>query len=79
MSHDVATIYPATHGETAWSRSGQHTGRTDLPLTERGRHNASRLSDGLRGMTFARVFTSPLQRVAYTSKLACLRIRRCNR
>jgi probable phosphoglycerate mutase len=70
ISHDVAPIYPATLGETAWSRSGQHTGRTDLPL-ERGCHNASRLSDRLRGMTFAKVFTSPLQRVAYTCKLAC--------
>jgi hypothetical protein len=71
MSHAVPTIYPATHGETAWSCSGQHTGRGDLPLTERGRHNASRLRDRLRGMIFAKVFTSPLQRVAYTCKLAC--------
>jgi broad specificity phosphatase PhoE len=64
------TIYLARHGETAWSLSGQHTGRTDLPLTERGECNARRLGKRLEGLEFARVFTSPLQRASRTCKLA---------
>jgi broad specificity phosphatase PhoE len=70
MSEALPVIYLARHGETAWSLSGQHTGLTDLPLTERGERNASRLGQRLRGSTFARVFTSPLQRAARTCKLA---------
>src|SRR5262249_59521583 len=53
-----------------WSLSGQHTGVTDLPLTERGEENARRLGKRLDGLTFARVFTSPLQRAARTCELA---------
>lgn len=60
----------ARHGETAWSLSGQHTGLTDLPLTPRGEQNARLLGGRLRGLTFARVFTSPLQRAAKTCELA---------
>ena len=63
-------IYLARHGETAWSLSGQHTGLTDLPLTARGERNASRLRQRLAGLTFARVFTSPLQRARRTCELA---------
>jgi broad specificity phosphatase PhoE len=63
-------IYLARHGETAWSLSGQHTGLTDLPLTERGECNARRLGERLKGMEFARVFTSPLQRASRTCELA---------
>jgi broad specificity phosphatase PhoE len=63
-------IYLARHGETAWSISGQHTGLTDLPLTERGEGNARQLGERLRGMTLAKVFTSPLQRAARTCELA---------
>ncbi len=63
-------VYLARHGETAWSLSGQHTGTTDLPLTERGERNAKHLGERLRGMTFARVFTSPLQRAHRTCDLA---------
>jgi broad specificity phosphatase PhoE len=63
-------LYVARHGETAWSVSGQHTGLTDLPLTPNGERNARRLGERLKGMTFARVFTSPLQRVALTCELA---------
>jgi probable phosphoglycerate mutase len=63
-------VYLARHGETAWSRSGQHTGLTDLPLTQRGECNARRLGERLKGLEFARVFTSPLQRASRTCELA---------
>lgn len=66
----LPTVYIARHGETVWSLSGQHTGRTDLPLTEQGRKNAVRLGARLRGLQFAKVFTSPLQRAATTCELA---------
>ena len=58
------------HGETAWSLAGRHTGLTDLPLTEHGEQNARRLGERLRGLKFAKVFTSPLQRAARTCELA---------
>jgi broad specificity phosphatase PhoE len=70
MSEALPVIYLARHGETAWSLSGQHTGLTDLPLTERGERNARRLGERLNGLTFAKVFTSPLQRAARTCELA---------
>ncbi|HXX36819.1 MAG TPA: histidine phosphatase family protein [bacterium] len=70
MSNAFPTIYLARHGETAWSLSGQHTGLTDLPLTERGERNARRLGERLTGLTFAKVFTSPLQRAVRTCELA---------
>ena len=70
MSELLSVVYLARHGETAWSLSGQHTGRTDLPLTERGERNARALGERLRGMAFARVFTSPLRRAARTCELA---------
>lgn len=70
MSEVLPVLYVARHGETAWSLSGQHTGLTDLPLTPNGERNARRLGERLRGMTFARVFTSPLQRAARTCELA---------
>src|SRR6476619_4077566 len=63
-------VYLARHGETAWTLSGQHTGLTDLPLTERGERNARRLEERLRGLSFAKVFTSPLQRARRTCELA---------
>src|SRR6185503_7591064 len=63
-------VYLARHGETAWSLSGQHTGLTDLPLTERGERNARSLGKRLKGTTFAAVFTSPLQRAWRTCELA---------
>jgi broad specificity phosphatase PhoE len=66
----LPVAYLARHGETAWSLSGQHTGRTDLPLTERGERNARRLGERLKGLTFAKVFTSPLQRASRTCALA---------
>lgn len=63
-------IYLARHGETAWSIIGQHTGLTDLPLTERGEYNARQLGKRLQGLAFARVLTSPLRRAAQTCQLA---------
>jgi broad specificity phosphatase PhoE len=63
-------IYLARHGETAWSVTGQHTGVTDLPLTERGKRNARRLRERLAGLVFAKVLTSPLQRAIRTGELA---------
>ncbi|MEI8020730.1 MAG: histidine phosphatase family protein [Schlesneria sp.] len=63
-------VYLARHGETAWTISGQHTGVTDLPLTERGERNASRLGDRLHGLIFSHVFTSPLCRAMRTCELA---------
>jgi len=70
MSEALPIVYLARHGETAWSLSGQHTGLTDLPLTERGERNAVRLGERLKGLTFERVFTSPLQRAVRTCELA---------
>ena len=63
-------VYLARHGETPWTLSGQHTGLTDLLLTERGERNASRLQERLHGLAFAKVFTSPLQRARRTCELA---------
>src|SRR5262250_2760035 len=70
MHQVLQIVYLARHGETAWTLSGQHTGLTDLPLTERGERNARRLAERLRGLTFANVFTSPLARAARTCELA---------
>ena len=70
MSNELPIIYLARHGETAWSLTGQHTGLTDLPLTERGEQNARALRERLIGLKFGKVFTSPLQRAARTCELA---------
>ena len=63
-------IWLVRHGETEWSRTGQHTGRTDLPLSEEGRRQALRLAPRLSGETFDLVLTSPLQRASTTAALA---------
>ena len=70
MNEGLPIVYLARHGETAWSLSRQHTGLTDLPLTERGQLNARNLGERLQGMKFAAVFTSPLKRAARTCELA---------
>lgn len=70
VSNELPVIYLARHGETAWSLTGQHTGLTDLPLTERGQQNARALGGRLAGLDFAAVFTSPLQRALRTCELA---------
>ncbi len=64
--------YLVRHGETAWSLSGQHTGRTDIPLTEQGEQDARKLANRLRAVSFSRVFSSPLQRALRTCELAGL-------
>jgi broad specificity phosphatase PhoE len=70
MSDKLPIVYLARHGNTAWTHSGQHTGLTDLPLTPDGERNAVWLGERLKGLTFAKVFTSPLQRAARTCELA---------
>ena len=70
MSEPLPSVYLARHGETEWTVSKQHTGKTDLPLTERGERNARALAGRLKGMTFAHVFTSPLRRASRTCELA---------
>jgi probable phosphoglycerate mutase len=70
MAETLPEVYLARHGETAWTVSGRHTGRTDLPLTERGERNAVSLGARLRGMTFSRVLVSPLGRARRTCELA---------
>ena len=70
MSEAFPVIYLARHGETAWTLTGQHTGLTDLPLTEQGEAMARQLGERLTGKTFANVFTSPLRRAVRTCELA---------
>ncbi len=63
-------IVAVRHGETEWSKIGQHTGRTDLPLTEHGKHEASNIAAVLRTWDFVDSYTSPLQRASATAALA---------
>lgn len=70
MKPGFPQIYLVRHGETAWSISGQHTGRTDIPLTAHGEQAAQALADRLREVTFDLVLTSPLQRARRTCELA---------
>lgn len=70
----MASPYPeitlVRHGETEWSASGKHTGRTDIPLTAKGEDAARRLGGGLRGKSFAAVWSSPSSRARRTAELA---------
>lgn len=70
MTEALPLVYLARHGETAWSLSGQHTGRTDLPLTGRGEDQARALGQRLHGLVFRKVLTSPSQRAVRTCALA---------
>lgn len=72
MSQDNALplVYLARHGETEWTVSGRHTGRTDLPLTAHGQGEALRLGRRLHGLSFGTVLTSPLRRARHTCELA---------
>src|SRR5579872_4538172 len=72
MNVSLPAIYLVRHGETAWSLSGQHTGLTDIPLTEKGERDAACLGKHLAGWPVTRVFTSPLQRARRTCELAGL-------
>jgi broad specificity phosphatase PhoE len=63
-------IWLFRHGETEWSKSGQHTGRTDLPLNDEGRERAEALGRRLAGRPFALVLSSPLSRALDTCRLA---------
>lgn len=65
-------LYFIRHGETEWSLSGQHTGRTDVPLTGHGEDESRALEPLLRALTFTRVLTSPRQRARQTCELAGL-------
>lgn len=66
----VTQVFLIRHGETAWSVTSQHTGHTDLPLTENGERRASQLRGLLQGIKFNHVLTSPLQRARRTCELA---------
>jgi broad specificity phosphatase PhoE len=70
MSAKLPIIYLARHGQTAWSKSGQHTGLTDIPLLPEGEYDAERLGARLQKLEFAAVWTSPLVRASRTCELA---------
>jgi broad specificity phosphatase PhoE len=70
MSSRPPEVVLVRHGETEWSRAGKHTGRTDVPLTDTGREQASALAAALRGRDYALVLTSPLSRASETCRLA---------
>jgi broad specificity phosphatase PhoE len=70
MTASLPRVVLVRHGETAWTLTGQHTGRTDVPLTERGEQDARGLRPRLEGTTFAAVFSSPLVRARRTAELA---------
>src|SRR5262245_52927968 len=72
MEPKLPQVYLLRHGETEWSLSGQHTGRTDIPLTPRGEENARRIGQRLGGLKFALVLVSPRQRARRTCDLAGL-------
>ncbi|UOY03516.1 histidine phosphatase family protein [Blastococcus sp. PRF04-17] len=68
----MGEIVVVRHGQTEWSRSGQHTGVTDLPLLPEGEEQARRLGGALAGRTFGQVWASPRQRAGRTAELAGL-------
>ncbi|TIP32878.1 MAG: histidine phosphatase family protein, partial [Mesorhizobium sp.] len=70
MSGAFPEIYAVRHGETEWSASGRHTGRTDIPLTVKGEEAARGLVDRFEGLTFQAIWSSPSQRAFDTCRLA---------
>ena len=72
MAERTLHVVLVRHGQTEWSASGRHTGRTDVPLTEQGRRQAEALGSCLKGWTFALVLASPLRRAIDTCRLAGL-------
>src|SRR6476660_5006917 len=67
---EPVNLFVFRHGETAWSLSGQHTGATDIPLTDNGRRRAAQMRSVLAKEAFALVLVSPLQRARETCALA---------
>jgi broad specificity phosphatase PhoE len=72
QDHRHGSLVLVRHGETEWSRSGRHTGRTDVPLTVRGEELGARTGELLKGRVFSLVLTSPLQRALRTAQLVGL-------
>ena len=72
LQRQLLQLYFIRHGETRWSISGQHTGRTDIPLTANGEETARQLEPSLRQIAFVRVFTSPSLRARQTCEMAGL-------
>ena len=70
VTEDHADVWIVRHGETEWSRSGRHTSRTDLPLTERGEQDGRAVASAFQGVHFDLVLCSPLQRARRTAELA---------
>ena len=69
MSQTLPMVYLVRHSDTAWTLTGQHTGRTDLPLTESGERAARELGSRLAGLRVDRFLSSPLQRARRTAEL----------
>jgi broad specificity phosphatase PhoE len=76
MKGTLSKVFLVRHGETAWSSSRHTTGRTDIPLTNRGEQDAQKRGTQLHGVNFAQVLTSPLQRARQTSALRAAASRR---
>src|SRR5262245_37681923 len=70
MASNLPRLHLVRHGDTAWTDSHRHTGRTDVPLNESGREHARQLAGALPAVSFARVFASPLRRARETCALA---------
>lgn len=70
MDKTLPKIYLVRHGETAWAVSGQHTGRTDIPLTMEGERDTKALNSKLLNLTILKVFSSPLLRARQTAELS---------
>jgi broad specificity phosphatase PhoE len=70
MSNGKTKLWLIRHGETEWSLSGQHTSKTDIPLTERGRERATAIRDFLQHQQFSLVLSSPRQRAYETCRIA---------
>ncbi|HEX6297534.1 MAG TPA: histidine phosphatase family protein [Burkholderiales bacterium] len=70
MNPALPRIHLVRHGDTAWTLTAQHTGRTDLPLSEQGERQARELGASLTGLRFDRILSSPLQRARRTAELA---------
>lgn len=70
MSQALPRVYLVRHGETAWTLTAQHTGRTDLALNAQGERQACDVGARLTGLRFGRILSSPLQRARYTAELA---------